>query len=130
MKKRLNLKKLLKLLDLKFDDKGLIPAVVQDYKDNKVLMVAYMNLESLKLTLKTKKMCYFSRKRNKLWFKGETSGNEQKVKSVYVDCDNDCLLFKIQQIGRASCHTGYRSCFYRKLLLDKTKFSVVEPKIF
>ncbi len=98
---------------LKFDEKGLIPAIVQDVKTGEVLMLAYMNRESLLQTIKTGKMTYWSRSRGKLWVKGETSGHLQLVREVRVDCDGDALLFKVEQIG-AACHTGYRSCFYRK----------------
>ena len=99
---------------LKFDEKGLIPAVIQDYKTGEVLMVAYMNRLSIKKTLDTGKTNFWSRSRNKLWLKGETSGHFQIVKSIFYDCDMDCLLFRVRQIGVA-CHTGNRSCFYRKI---------------
>ncbi len=98
---------------LKFDDKGLIPAVVQDAKDGAVLMVAYMNKESVKRTLKEKKCVFWSRSRQSYWLKGESSGNIQKVKEIRIDCDGDCLLVKVEQLGGAACHTGHRSCFYR-----------------
>ena len=101
--------------ELKYDDKGLIPCVVQDYKDGAVLMVAYMNKEAVKRTVKTKKATFWSRSRGKFWVKGESSGNIQKVKELYYDCDGDCLLVKVLQIGGAACHTGFRSCFYRKV---------------
>ena len=100
---------------LKFDDKGLIAAIVQDYETNDVLMVAYMNEESLKITLKEKRTCFYSRSRKTLWRKGETSGHVQKVKNIYYDCDVDALLIKVFQTG-AACHTGERTCFYRKLI--------------
>ena len=103
-----------KLPHLKFDKKGLIPAVIQDYNTGEVLMVAYMNKDSLKITLKEKRTCFYSRSRKVLWRKGETSGNIQKVKSIWYDCDKDTLLIKVEQIGSA-CHTGNRSCFYRKI---------------
>ncbi|HAJ56891.1 MAG TPA: phosphoribosyl-AMP cyclohydrolase [Candidatus Omnitrophica bacterium] len=102
------------LKELKFDDKGLIPAIVQDYKSKEVLMVAYMNEESLKKTLEIKKTCFWSRSRGQFWVKGETSGHLQFVKSIAYDCDKDALLIKVRQVG-AACHTGKRSCFYRKL---------------
>ncbi|HQP92001.1 MAG TPA: phosphoribosyl-AMP cyclohydrolase [Candidatus Omnitrophota bacterium] len=102
--------------ELKFDEKGLIPVVVQDYKTLEVLMVAYMNIDSLKKTLKIKKTCFWSRSRQQFWVKGETSGHFQFVKSVHYDCDKDTLLIKVRQVG-AACHTGERSCFYRKLKL-------------
>ena len=117
---------------LKFDSKGLIPCVVQDYKDGTVLMVAYMNKESVKKTLKTKKATFWSRSRSKFWIKGEQSGNVQKVKEIYFDCDGDCLLIKVDQIGGSACHTGYRSCFFSKVSFKgsvKTKGKrVFDPK--
>ena len=99
---------------LKFDKAGLIPAIVQDYKTNEVLMIAYMNKESLRITLKEKKTCFYSRSRKVLWRKGETSGNMQKVKTIQYDCDKDALLVKVNQKGPA-CHTGERSCFFREI---------------
>jgi phosphoribosyl-AMP cyclohydrolase len=103
-----------KLGDLKFDKNGLIPAIIQDYKNNQVLMVAYMNLESLRRTLKLGKTCFWSRSRKEYWVKGLTSGHFQFVKSIAYDCDMDALLIKARQVGKA-CHTGNRSCFYRKI---------------
>lgn len=103
-----------KLASLKFDQNGLIPAIVQDYKNNQVLMLAYMNKESLRRTLKLGKTCYWSRSRKEYWVKGLTSGHFQFVKSVAYDCDLDTLLIKVRQVGKA-CHTGTRSCFYRKI---------------
>jgi phosphoribosyl-AMP cyclohydrolase len=100
---------------LKFDSNGLIPVIVQDYKNNEVLMMAYMNLESLKRTLKLGKTCFWSRSRKEFWVKGETSGHFQFVKSIAYDCDQDCLLIKVRQI-EAACHTGNRSCFYRRII--------------
>lgn len=111
-KSEVNLKKLPKL---KFDEKGLIPAIVQDEKTKDVLMVAYMNKESLKITLLEKRTCFYSRSRKVLWRKGESSGNIQKVKKIYYDCDKDTLLVKVVQTG-AACHTGEWSCFYRRLV--------------
>ncbi|MEI6846061.1 MAG: phosphoribosyl-AMP cyclohydrolase, partial [Candidatus Firestonebacteria bacterium] len=89
---------------VKYNSDGLIPAIVQDYKTNEVLMLAYMNAVSLKLTLKTKKVHFYSRSRNKLWLKGESSGNIQKLKEIYFDCDLDAVLVKIEQVGGAACH--------------------------
>jgi phosphoribosyl-AMP cyclohydrolase len=103
------------LNSVKFNSDGLIAAIAQDYKTNEVLMIAWMNKEALSKTLKTKKAHYWSRSRNKLWMKGEESGNIQKVKEIYIDCDMDAVLMKVEQIGHAACHTGYRSCFYRKI---------------
>ncbi len=99
---------------IKFDEKGLVPAITQDAADRQVLMLAYMNEESLRLTLETGLCHYFSRSRQKLWKKGETSGNLQHVREIYYDCDADALLILVEQEGPA-CHTGERSCFYRKL---------------
>jgi phosphoribosyl-AMP cyclohydrolase len=103
-----------KLKDLKFDKQGLIPAIIQDYKGGQVLMLAYMNKESLRRTIKTGKTCFWSRSRKEYWVKGRTSGCYQFVKSIAYDCDMDALLIKVRQVGVA-CHTGNRSCFYRKL---------------
>jgi phosphoribosyl-AMP cyclohydrolase len=119
-----------KLLEtFKFDDKGLIPAVIQDYKDNAVLMVAYMNKESLMRTLKTNKATFWSRSRQSFWVKGESSGNIQKVKELYYDCDADCLLIKVIQIGGAACHTGHRSCFFTKIT-SKGTTKTIGKKLF
>lgn len=104
----------MKFEDFKLNSDGMIPVVTQDYKTNEVLMVAYMNKESYKKTIETGKMTYWSRSRNELWTKGETSGHLQYVKSLMIDCDNDTILAKVEQIG-AACHTGNRSCFYRDL---------------
>jgi phosphoribosyl-AMP cyclohydrolase len=94
---------------------GLIPAIAQDAETGEVLMLAYMNEESLAETIQTGRACYFSRSRNKLWRKGEESGNVQKVIEIRVDCDQDTVLLKVNQIGGAACHTGHRSCFFRKI---------------
>lgn len=104
------------LLDsIKWDEQGLVACVVQDYRDGKVLMVAYMNRESVLKTLETGRACFWSRSRKKLWLKGEESGNFQVVKKISIDCDGDCLLVQARQVGEAACHTGMRSCFYRKV---------------
>ena len=107
--------KSIRIPKLKFDRNGLIPAIVQDKKSGDVLMVAYMNKQARKITLKEKRTCFYSRSRKVLWRKGETSGNIQKVKNIYYDCDKDTLLIKVEQKGVA-CHTGSWSCFYRKLI--------------
>ena len=99
---------------LKFDKAGLIPAIMQDYKTKEVLMLAYMNKESLKRSLNLKKTCFWSRSRKEYWIKGAASGNFQHIKSIRYDCDLDALLITVRQVGVA-CHTGNRSCFYRKL---------------
>ncbi|WP_416825731.1 phosphoribosyl-AMP cyclohydrolase [Ectobacillus polymachus] len=95
--------------------KGLVPAVIVDDKTNDVLMLGYMNEESYAKTLETKTTWFFSRSRNKLWNKGETSGHFQHVKEIYLDCDQDTILVRVDQIGPA-CHTGSRSCFYTKVM--------------
>ena len=100
---------------------GLIPVIVQDDETGDVLMLAYMNHEAWLKTVETGKATYWSRSRNELWIKGETSGHVQIVKEILVDCDSDTLLLKVQQIGGAACHTGYKSCFYRKVVDGKTE---------
>lgn len=102
------------LKELKFDEKGLIPAVVQHYMTKEVLMVAYMTADTLKMTLGTKKATFFSRSRNEIWVKGETSGNYLNVTDIRIDCDGDCLVVFVRPEGPA-CHTGNRSCFFRKI---------------
>lgn len=99
---------------LKFDDKGLIPAIIQDVKTGEVLMVAYMNKDTVKMSIETGKATFWSRSRNKLWIKGETSGNFLNIKELYYDCDMDTLLFKVSPVGPA-CHTGNRTCFFTKV---------------
>lgn len=99
---------------VRFDDRGLVPAIVQDAATSEVLMLAYMNAEALRHTLETGRMTYWSRSREQLWKKGETSGHIQHVKEIRLDCDGDTLLFKVDQVGDAACHTGHRSCFYRQ----------------
>lgn len=112
---KLKYKNSLEFSQFKLNNDGLIPVVVQDYKTNEVLMLAYMNEESFNLTVETGKMTYYSRSRQELWIKGLTSGHFQYVYSIEIDCDNDTLLAKVKQIG-AACHTGNRSCFYRNLV--------------
>lgn len=114
--------------EFKLNSDGLIPVVVQDYKTDEVLMVAYMNEESFEKTIATGKMTYYSRSRQELWVKGLTSGHFQYVRSIEIDCDNDTLLAKVKQIG-AACHTGNRSCFYRNLV--STEYAETNPlKVF
>jgi phosphoribosyl-AMP cyclohydrolase len=116
---------------LSFDEDGLITAIIQDAENGDVLMVGYMNRHSLERTLKEKMVCFWSRSRQKYWVKGETSGHFQLVKDVYVDCDRDTLLIRVEQIG-AACHEGYRSCFYRKVSprndLEVVAERLVDPK--
>ena len=108
--------------------KGLVPVIVQDYKTKDVLMLAYMNEESWLKTLETGKATYWSRSRNTLWVKGETSGNIQLIKDILIDCDSDTVLLRVEQVGGAACHTGYNTCFYRRL--SGGKVEVVGKKIF
>jgi phosphoribosyl-AMP cyclohydrolase len=98
-----------------FTKHALIPAIAQDADSGVVLMLAYMNREAYEETLRTGRVVYFSRSRNKLWRKGEESGNVQELRSIYFDCDADTLLVKVHQIGGAACHEGYQSCFFRRL---------------
>jgi phosphoribosyl-AMP cyclohydrolase len=112
--KPLKLKNLKSINELKFDDKELIPAIVQDYKKKDILMAAYMNKQSLNETLSTGLATYWSRSRKCLWLKGDTSGHFQIVKKMYFDCDKDTLLLEVRQIGVA-CHTGERSCFFTRM---------------
>jgi phosphoribosyl-AMP cyclohydrolase len=105
----------MKINELKYDDKGLIPAVVQEADTGEVLMVAWMNKESIQMTLDSGYTHFWSRSRQKFWKKGETSGSLQEVRGVYFDCDADTLLVKVKQHGSGACHTGERTCFYRKL---------------
>ncbi|MDR1535536.1 MAG: phosphoribosyl-AMP cyclohydrolase [Planctomycetota bacterium] len=100
---------------VKFDQNGLIPCVAQDYETGEVLMVAYMNRESLRDTAEKGVAAYWSRSRKKFWIKGETSGNTQEVREIRFDCDLDCVLIKVKQNGGSACHTGMRSCFHRRL---------------
>lgn len=111
-------------MDLKFDDKGLIPAIVQDYYTKQVLTLAYMNQESLEISIRERKTCFFSRSRQELWRKGETSGNRQHIVSIFADCDADALVVEVVKDGPA-CHTGAESCFYQPLYLSEeiTPFS-------
>lgn len=115
---------------IKFNSDGLITAIAQDYKSKDILMIAWMNKEALNKTIKTKKVHYWSRSRSKLWLKGEESGNIQKVKEIYIDCDADAVLIKVEQIGKAACHTGYKSCFYRKINLKNMNMKICDKKIF
>jgi phosphoribosyl-AMP cyclohydrolase len=94
---------------------GLVTAIAQDHETGEILMVAYMNEESFRQTLASGEVVYWSRSRQKLWHKGESSGNTQLVKSVSIDCDGDAVLLRVEQRGRAACHTGKRSCFFRRL---------------
>ena len=108
------------MTQLNFDKLGgLVPAIVQDHETGDVLMLAYMNRDAWEETLKTGKATYFSRSRESLWIKGETSGNTQRVKEIWIDCDKDTVLLRIEQAGGAACHTGHRSCFHMQVVNDK-----------
>jgi phosphoribosyl-AMP cyclohydrolase len=110
---------------------GLLPAIVQDDETGEVLMLAYMNRDAWLRTLETGKATFWSRSRNALWLKGETSGHVQLVREVRIDCDDDTILLKVHQLGGAACHTGYRSCFYRKLVdgvVENTGVRIFNPE--
>jgi phosphoribosyl-AMP cyclohydrolase len=107
---------------------GLVPAIAQDADTGEVLMLAWMNKEAFEETARTRRAVYFSRSRNRLWRKGEESGNVQEVVDIYIDCDADTVLVKVRQIGGAACHEGYKSCFFRKLDADTTV--VVGERVF
>jgi phosphoribosyl-AMP cyclohydrolase len=107
---------------------GLLPAIAQDAETGEVLMQAYMNAESYAETVATGRAVYYSRSRKKLWRKGEESGNVQIVKAIYVDCDRDTILLKVEQIGGAACHEGYKSCFFRQVTPDG--FKIVGERVF
>jgi len=107
----------------------LLPAIVQDHGTGKVLMLAYMNRASWEKTLETGEAHYWSRSRREIWHKGGTSGHVQKVREIFVDCDSDTVLLRVEQVGGAACHTGYESCFYRRVGPDQS-FSIVGKKIF
>jgi phosphoribosyl-AMP cyclohydrolase len=124
-------------LQPKFGPDGLIPCITTDATTNEVLMFAFMNAEALAQTIKTKKATYWSRSRNKFWVKGEESGNVQLVKEIRVDCDQDVLLLKVENVGGAACHNGYKSCFYRKLTAGASaedsatlKLEFTTPRVF
>ena len=116
-------------MDLNFNKSdGLIPAIVQDAETKDVLMLAYMNRDSWEATLKSGKATFWSRSRQKLWLKGESSGHVQIIKNIFIDCDDDTILLQVEQLGGAACHTGHRSCFYRKL--EGGELIVVGEKVF
>jgi phosphoribosyl-AMP cyclohydrolase len=113
---------------LKFDANGLIPAVVQDDENGEVLMVAYMNREAVERTLASGRVTFWSRSRHQYWVKGETSGNIQRVRHLFVDCDQDCILVKVEQVG-AACHEGYRSCFFRQVSPDGDQLEAISTPL-
>src|SRR5262250_2671330 len=114
--------------NLKFDGNGLIPAIIQEQKSGRVLMMAWMNRASLEKTIETGKTCFWSRSRQQFWMKGETSGHTQAVKDIALDCDGDTLLIQVEQIG-AACHEGYRSCFFTSVLNDGQSFRITEAQL-
>jgi phosphoribosyl-AMP cyclohydrolase len=107
---------------------GLVPAIAQDAATGEVLMMAYMNKEAFEETVRTQRAVYYSRSRNKLWRKGEESGNVQEVKEIFLDCDNDTILLKVHQIGGAACHEGYKSCFFRRI--DGDALTTIGERVF
>jgi len=110
--------------EIKWDDRGLVPAIAQDYKTGENLMVAWMNRESLELSVSEGRAIYWSRSRQKLWRKGEESGNVQQLHAIRLDCDADVIQLSVEQIGDVACHTGRRSCFYRKLNSESGEWQV------
>ena len=113
-----------------FSNTELVPAIAQDAATGDVLMLAYMNAEAYAETLATRRVCYYSRSRQRLWRKGEESGNVQHLKRIYYDCDADTLLVQVEQVGGAACHEGYASCFYREIDPDTGAASVIAERVF
>ena len=109
----------------KFDENGLIPVVTTDFSSGEVLMQGFMNEEALKLTIKNGEAVYFSRSRNTIWHKGKTSGLVQKIKEIRIDDDQDCVWLRVEVVGGASCHVGYRSCFYRSIPIDNNNSKII-----
>ena len=110
---------------IQFNEKGLVPVITQDFVTSEILMMAWMNKEALSLSIKTQKAVYFSRSRQKLWFKGEESGHTQQIIEIYTDCDQDVIMLKVNQKGGIACHTGRANCFFNKLKNDKW-FSIAD----
>ena len=113
-----------------FEKCELVPVIAQDYETGDVLMLAYMNRVAFDETLRTGRVCYYSRSRGKLWRKGEESGNVQEVREIFFDCDADTLLIKVRQLGGAACHEGYRSCFFRQLLPATGEVVTIGQRVF
>src|ERR1022692_4706401 len=107
---------------------GLVPAIAQDHQTGEVLMMAYMTRDAFEEPVRPRRAVYFSRSRNKLWRKGEESGNVQEVKEIFVDCDSDTILLKVHQIGGAACHEGYKSCFFRRL--ENNELKTIGERVF
>ena len=117
-------------IEIDFKKNALIPVITQDKNSGVVLMLAYMNEEAFEETIKTRKVCYYSRSRRRLWRKGEESGNYQNLHNLYFDCDSDTILVKVEQVGKAACHEGYQSCFYREINLENKTSSIIADRIF
>ena len=115
-------------LDFNKSAAGLLPAIAQDFKSGAVLMLAYINKKAWQKTLETGEAHYWSRSRKRLWLKGESSGNVQKVKEILVDCDADCVIYRVEQLGGAACHQGYPTCFYRKI--KQNGLEIFETRVF
>ena len=113
--------------DIQWDDRGLVTVVVQDYKSAKILMVAWANEAAIIKSIEDGRACFWSRSRSALWLKGESSGHYQLIKDIYLDCDGDTLVFKVEQVGGIACHTGRNSCFFKRL--DKDEWVNNEPVI-
>ena len=113
--------------DIKWDDRGLVTVVVQDYRSDKILMVAWANEAAVIKSIENGRACFWSRSRRALWLKGESSGHYQLIKDIYLDCDGDSLVFKVEQVGGIACHTGRNSCFFKRL--DKGRWVSSEPVI-
>ena len=107
---------------------GLVPAVVQDHQTGEVLMLGFMNQEAWEQTLTTGRATFYSRSRKSIWIKGETSGNIQHIKEIRIDCDNDSVLLKVEQVGGAACHTGYRSCFFKRI--ENDSITIIGKPVF
>ena len=114
---------------LKYDDNGLIPAIIQDDANGDVLMMAWMNQDAVRQTVETGRVTFWSRSRQKFWIKGETSGHTQTVRSLSIDCDADCILIRVEQVG-AACHEGFRSCFFRSASEDGETLAVNQDQVF
>ncbi len=119
------------MIELAFhkNEQGLLPAIVQDHVSGEILMLAFINQQAWEKTLATGKAHYWSRSRNTLWLKGESSGHVQLIREILVDCDSDTVIYKVEQLGGAACHTGYRSCFFRRVE-GETLVSVFAQKVF
>jgi len=114
------------LEQVRWDDKGLVPAIAQDWSSGRILMMAWMNAEALALTVREQRAIYWSRSRGKLWRKGEESGHVQRLHELRLDCDGDVILLRVEQLGDIACHTGRESCFYRKLT-SEGEWQVTDP---